>query len=806
MADDLSKGDSTDIAAVAAAIRMKVPNGDAKFMYATSPYLEGDRVLHMTAEEEGAFLDSLTMGELRDLILAEGGWTYIPHARHNLPLELPDTLPALPRAGGGRFLRRHHAADSPPVFPGKIPGISAEQVLRSGRQLLTAEAYREAASVLQHAVRDGHLTRAVRLHGQFLYPWKLFSDEEREAMRLLADQVRWFPKWVKNHRRSQRVDKSVLDLYLPVVVPQFTDHYGGPGSPSMNYSQGIRFTWLGHAAGLVNIDGLQVLLDPMFDHDLIGSYNEWLRSLVLYVNALCGSLGGRHREPPCSYENMPADIDIVILSHNHQDHIMENDVKTLCDRLSDRFKKLIWYVPEGVSSFLRQYGCASPNIFEFSWGETRTLSCHTRSRRRICIDGVWKKQRALVETYEVTFAAGLHWSGRSASKTDHNASLWGGYAINGPRHKFFYGGDTAYWRPEFDEFRKIGNILGPFHLVALPIGAYEPNEDLRYQHVKPRETLRMFKDLKAEIAVGVHWGTLRLSAEDFFDPMLDLECALLGLAEDDCHRTSALRQRYKATEAYLRYYRSRHARHSNNPSKTPPPSPTSRKDNGPGTQLGGESSSPSSKKGKPKERSIRIGAADSDQANEERSSLPEQSASPSAGMKNNARTGRGSMAYKRLKTSPHNSADNKEFEELLQHLQTLMLPMADCVSNASNFQRLLRALKLQEAGILPNTRTWKDNLLKEGARFQTLFVGQSIQVESSENNDFIWMTRSSGLQHVLTNAPDEHYTFNAMYTGDEVMSPLATKPSAKGFPSYQQVPPPAASRDSSEYNHLALLT
>ncbi|KFG58783.1 N-acyl-phosphatidylethanolamine-hydrolyzing phospholipase D family protein [Toxoplasma gondii RUB] len=811
---------------------------------------------------DGAFLDSLSPWEMRAFLLADG-WSETPNQR-TTPLLMPAVLPRLPRAGGGEHLRRHHHSVDSAASP-SLP-VTAETVLESGRHLLTANVYEEARSVLDQAVREGHLTRAVRMHGQFLYPWKMFSAAEREVLRLTADQVRWFPKWVKNHRHSQRVEKSVLDAFLPVLRPQFADKYGGPGSPDEGRSRGIRYTWLGHATGLVNVDGLKILIDPMFDGDLIGPYSEWLRSVMKYISALCGSLGERHRRPPCEYDELPTDVDVVLLSHNHPDHIMEHDAHSICSRFAKHFRRSIWYVPEGVTGFLRQQGCLPSSIFEFSWGESRTLSCHLRHGRRVCSDGVWHKRRAKTETFKFTFTAGVHWSGRSPSKIDHNTSLWGGFAVAGPEHKFFYGGDTAYWRPDFDEYRKIGHILGPFHLAALPIGAYEPNADLRYQHVKPWETVQMFKDVRAEAAVGVHWGTLRLSAEEFFDPMLDLECALLHVSEEDCKKASELQHRYVAAHALLtqlpkevaakrnggevgaqptrggRGRSTRPRRESETSWRTVGSWGEGRPDSSDGgsteyrrrrrsTSLDDDSRDRTETPRDPDVGSVSAGAkrVAQDQATRVETT-PEAFFSESVEVSQEKTPGREpqspSEAERRkrrrnefvdfsLSGSKFGSPSSSEFgegqpmkrqelkqveakreededhvtygiservaragglpplpeqaklvAEVLHKLENLMIPQAHPYRHASNIQRLLRSLKLQDAGLLADDDAWKEFLLTEGARFQTVFLGQSIQVEAA-GGDFVRMTRSSGLEHVWPEAPEEHYTFPTKYFDGE---------------------------------------
>lgn len=502
----------------------------------------------------GAFVADEDEGDLADALRREG-WVCAARERETtlqIPAEWIRELRQRPAAlvsDRVRLLLETLPATASPLR--EQDGASAQQ--RNGvspfeagltpRSLLTAEAYAQADRRLAEAVREDRLTKAVRVGGQYIYPWPEFSKDDREQLRLMADQLKWLPKWIRNHRNAQRVHQGALGAHLPVVRPKFADKYGGPGSALLGAAPGVRYTWLGHASGLVTVDGLKVLIDPVLSDDLVGAMQAWVKRLLTLINTrLCGSLGERLRPAPTRISELPPDVHLVILSHNHPDHIMEGDVQKLCRTYRGRFRDLFWYVPEGVAWFLVRHGCPAQRVFEFTWGESRTLSCFRRKGRYACADGEWSASEgatapegdARVDSFSVTFVGNVHWSGRSTSKTDHNTSLWGSFAIAGPKHRFYYGGDTSFFKPSFDEFKKVGRLLGPFHLAALPIGAYEPNDDLRYQHVRPSEALQIFRDIKAEVAVGVHWGTFRLSAEKFFDPLLELECALLDVPLAQC--------------------------------------------------------------------------------------------------------------------------------------------------------------------------------------------------------------------------------------------------------------------------------
>lgn len=92
---------------------------------------------------------------------------------------------------------------------------------------------------------------------------------------------------------------------------------------------------------------------------------------------------------------------------------------------------------------------------------------------------------------------------------DDNKSLWGGWAVVGPKHKFYYSGDTGYC----PVFRDIGRIYGPFDACALPIGAYEPRWFMRAQHINPEEAVKIHQDVKSKFTVAIHWGTFALANE-----------------------------------------------------------------------------------------------------------------------------------------------------------------------------------------------------------------------------------------------------------------------------------------------------
>ncbi len=119
-------------------------------------------------------------------------------------------------------------------------------------------------------------------------------------------------------------------------------------------------------------------------------------------------------------------------------------------------------------------------------------------------------------TVEVVFTPSKHWTARTFF--DRNTCLWGGYALLGPKSRFFFTGDTAYC----SVFKHIGAKYGPFDLAAVPIGAYAPRWFMKDVHNNPEEAVQIHRDLCAKQSVGVHWGTFPLADEDPAEPALEL--------------------------------------------------------------------------------------------------------------------------------------------------------------------------------------------------------------------------------------------------------------------------------------------
>lgn len=268
--------------------------------------------------------------------------------------------------------------------------------------------------------------------------------------------------------------KEALDAELPVMEPYFVR------SPDLSESgPGLRVTWLGHATVLVEIDGLNILTDPIFSQRA---------SPLQFMGPK------RYRGPPCTVEQLPR-IDAVVISHSHYDHLDAGSVASLNARFGGELR---WFVPLGLMDWLVKMGCE--NVMELDWWEENCVPSHD----------------------EVTFVCtpSQHWSKRTA--LDDNKSLWGSWTVLGPDHRFFFAGDTGYC----PAFKEIGRRFGPFDLAAIPIGAYLPRDVMVGQHVDPAEAVQIHEDLQAKQSVAIHWGTFALAYEYYLDPPVRLREAL----------------------------------------------------------------------------------------------------------------------------------------------------------------------------------------------------------------------------------------------------------------------------------------
>lgn len=250
--------------------------------------------------------------------------------------------------------------------------------------------------------------------------------------------------------------------------------------------------WLGHASVLLRIGGRTVITDPMLSE----------RASPLRF------AGPRRRTPPAATVATLPPIDMVLLSHNHYDHLDYDSIR----RLVRRFPEATFLVPLGLGDWLRRRGART--VHELDWWD----GIEVHGMRLDCVPA-------------------RHWSARTP--WDTNRSLWCGWTLRHEGFAFYFAGDTGW----SDRLAGIGP-LGPFDLAAIPIGAYSPRWFMRGQHIDPAEAVRLHRAVGARRSIGIHWGAFELADDALDEPprlLADARCAD-GLA-DDAFRTVRIGER-----------------------------------------------------------------------------------------------------------------------------------------------------------------------------------------------------------------------------------------------------------------------
>jgi L-ascorbate metabolism protein UlaG (beta-lactamase superfamily) len=266
----------------------------------------------------------------------------------------------------------------------------------------------------------------------------------------------WDFLFTSNHRTP--------DTELPVKRVDLAD-FNNKGSDQLNV------TWLGHSSLMINIDGYKILVDPVFE-----------KRISVFGPTRFNS------DVPLGIRQIP-EIDAVIISHDHYDHLNKYSVQ----RLMEKSNKFI--VPLEVGALLLDWGVSENKIVELDW---------------------WQEYR-LDHNLMIAATPAQHFSGRGI--TDRNKTLWASWVIRTPFHKIFFSGDSGY----FGGFKKIGDKYGPFNMTFIECGAY--GEGWPKVHMFPEQTVQAHMDLKGILLHPIHWGTFNLALHPWYEPMERLTAA-----------------------------------------------------------------------------------------------------------------------------------------------------------------------------------------------------------------------------------------------------------------------------------------
>jgi L-ascorbate metabolism protein UlaG (beta-lactamase superfamily) len=228
---------------------------------------------------------------------------------------------------------------------------------------------------------------------------------------------------------------------------------------------------MGHSSLLVEIDGVRLLIDPMWDER--ASPMRWAGPKRFFA-------------PTMRLEELPS-VDVVLVSHDHYDHLGEATIRELAGLESMRGAK--WITSLGVGDVLRQFGVDAARISEMDWTESLTVG-----------------------RLEITAVPTRHFSGRSLF--NRFETLWSAFVLKGPKHTVYFGADSGWW----EGFAEIGAAYGPFDLTMLEIGAF----DALWGgiHLGPDGAMRAFEVLSGRgLMMPIHWGLFDLALHAWRQPI-----------------------------------------------------------------------------------------------------------------------------------------------------------------------------------------------------------------------------------------------------------------------------------------------
>ena len=282
--------------------------------------------------------------------------------------------------------------------------------------------------------------------------------------------------WAFVTNKAERVPKSPLG-------PFHTD----PNIYLHPPASGLRITWMGHSSSLIEIDGLRILIDPVWDKR--ASPVSWA--------------GPKRFFPaPLPLEDLPT-LDAILISHDHFDHLGVSTIQTLAQL--DQTKNARWITSLGVGKFLSDHWVDSKQIVELDWTKSVTLTARqltdyqTRGNRN---------PRQLT----ITALPARHFSGRGLG--NRFETLWSSFVLRGEDHNVYFGADSGMW----DGFSEIAEQFGPFDLTMLDTGAY--NEMWKDIHMGPDGAAEAFVAMGAPgLLMPIHWGLFDLALHSWRQPI-----------------------------------------------------------------------------------------------------------------------------------------------------------------------------------------------------------------------------------------------------------------------------------------------
>lgn len=298
---------------------------------------------------------------------------------------------------------------------------------------------------------------SVRVNKRFVMPWlgKVSNGQSFEFKRPSFGTIL---KWLFTRKKPAFPAPETF----AIQKPDFSE-----------VKDGMKCTWIGHATCLLQVGGFNIITDPVFSNRC--SPVQWAGP-------------SRYVPPVCNIEELPK-VHMVLISHDHYDHLDWNSIMAL----ESNFQPIFVCGLELGSWFTQQAGIPSGRVHELDW---------------------WQSSSFFGDKCLIQFVPVQHWSKRWIYNDD-NRTLWGGFSVSIDGKKFFFNGDTGYNQ---EIYKEIGMRCGPFDLAAIPIGAYQPRNIMRTQHVDPDEAFLIHQDIRSKRSFGIHHATFILTDEPVKEP------------------------------------------------------------------------------------------------------------------------------------------------------------------------------------------------------------------------------------------------------------------------------------------------